>query len=113
MHSDGNISSIYEDLVEIGVDAMNSQLACMDLADLACGAKGRITFWGEIDRQTVLTSKDPEKARQAVRDIAEALYDPAGGIISQLAFDLAVVPEAVQAAFEQWEHESNTSNENQ
>lgn len=103
MHSDGNIVSIYEDLIEIGVDAVNSQLACMDLEALAATAKGRITFWGEIDRQKVLTSNDPEIARRAVRDIASHLYDPAGGVIAQLAFDLAVVPDAVEAAFEQWQ----------
>jgi len=106
MHSDGNIQSIYEDLIDIGVDAINSQLACMDLDDLAERAKGRITFWGEIDRQKVLTSDDLDIARQAVRDIASRLYDPAGGVIAQLSFDLAVVPDTVAAAFEQWEQSS-------
>jgi hypothetical protein len=105
MHSDGNISSIYEDLAEIGVDAVNSQLACMDLAELSASVKGRITFWGEIDRQYVLTSTDPELGRQAVRKIAKHLYDPKGGIIMQLAFDLGVVPETAEAIFEQWEVE--------
>ena len=33
-HSDGNISAIYPDLIEIGVDALNSQLFCMDLEEL-------------------------------------------------------------------------------
>ena len=39
MHSDGHISEIYPDLVEVGVDALNSQLFCMDLADLAAKAR--------------------------------------------------------------------------
>ena len=111
MHSDGNISSIYEDLVEIGVDAVNSQLACMDLADLAARVKGRITFWGEIDRQNVLTSSDPEVGRSAVRKIARHLYDPAGGVIAQLSFDLGVVPETVEAVFDQWDIESKKNTE--
>lgn len=51
MHSDGNITAIYEDLVEMGVDALNSQLFCMDIEELGRRFKGRITFWGEIDRQ--------------------------------------------------------------
>lgn len=34
MHSDGYILNILDDLVEIGVDAVNSQLQCMKLADL-------------------------------------------------------------------------------
>jgi hypothetical protein len=103
MHSDGNISSIYEDLVEIGVDAMNSQLATMDLADLEARVKGRITFWGEIDRQNVLTSSNPETGRGAVREITSHLYDPKGGVIAQLAYDLGVVPKTVEAAFEEWD----------
>ncbi len=39
MHSDGHISETYPDLVEVGVDALNSQLFCMDLADLAAKAR--------------------------------------------------------------------------
>ncbi|MEI6788965.1 MAG: uroporphyrinogen decarboxylase family protein [bacterium] len=39
MHSDGFISEIYEDLVEIGVDAQNSQLFVMDMEDLATRVK--------------------------------------------------------------------------
>ena len=39
MHSDGRISEIHPDLVEVGVDALNSQLFCMDLADLAAKAR--------------------------------------------------------------------------
>ena len=31
MHSDGNILSIYPDLIEAGVDAINSQLFVMDM----------------------------------------------------------------------------------
>lgn len=51
MHSDGHIFDIYEDLIEVGVDAINSQLFCMDIEEIGRRFKGRITFWGEIDRQ--------------------------------------------------------------
>jgi hypothetical protein len=103
MHSDGNISEIYEDLVEVGVDAINSQLFCMDMADLAKRIKGRITFWGEIDRQHVLTSCDPQVGRNAVQKVAEHLYDPAGGIIAQFEFGPGVNPDTAIAIFEQWQ----------
>ena len=36
-HSDGYIADIYPDLIEVGVDAINSQLFCMDIEGL--GAK--------------------------------------------------------------------------
>ena len=103
MHSDGHISSIYKDLIEIGVDALNSQLFCMDMNDLAKRAKGRITFWGEIDRQHVLPSSDPQKGRDAVRKVARHLYDPAGGIIAQFEFGAGANPSTAMAIFEEWE----------
>ncbi len=103
MHSDGDIAEIYEDLVEIGVDAINSQLFCMDLADLARRVKGKITFWGEIDRQHILPSPDPEEGRRAVREVARHLYDPSGGIIAQLEFGAGANPATVMAVYEEWE----------
>jgi hypothetical protein len=103
MHSDGYIQDIYEDLIEVGVDAINSQLFCMDLNFLEKKAKGRITFWGEIDRQYILPSKDPQDGRDAVRKVAAHLYDPRGGIIAQLEFGAGANPETVRAVFEEWE----------
>ncbi len=103
MHSDGHITEIYEDLIDVGVDALNSQLFCMDIEDLARRAKGRITFWGEIDRQHVLTCDDPEVGRRAVRRVAEHLYDPQGGIIAQFEFGAAAQPATALAIFEEWE----------
>lgn len=103
MHSDGCISAIYRDLVEVGVDAINSQLGTMDLADLERRVKGRITFWGEIDRQHVLPGPDPSEARGAVREIASHLYDPAGGIIAQFEFGAGINPANAFAIHEEWE----------
>lgn len=103
MHSDGFIEDIYPDLIEIGVDAVNSQLFVMDLDRLAAMAKGKITFWGEIDRQHVLPAADPEVGRAAVRQVAEKLYDPAGGIIAQYEFGLGANPATAIAIFEEWQ----------
>jgi hypothetical protein len=103
MHSDGNIQAIYPDLIEIGVSAVNSQLFCMDMAELARTAKGKITFWGEIDRQHVLVSADPQAGRRAVREVAAQLYDPRGGIIAQFEFGLGANPATALAVYEEWE----------
>lgn len=103
MHSDGHILAIYDDLIAIGVDAINSQLFCMDLAEVAQRAKGKITFWGEIDRQHVLPASDPAVGRAAVADVACHLYDPAGGIIAQLEFGAGANPDTVVAVYEAWE----------
>ena len=103
MHSDGYIQQIYPDLIELGVDAVNSQLGCMDLNWLEANAKGRITFWGEVDRQHVLPDPDVQRTRDEVRRIARHLYKPEGGIIAQLEFGPGSNPAAVLAAFEEWD----------
>jgi uroporphyrinogen decarboxylase len=103
MHSDGNIASIYEDLIEVGVDALNSQLFCMDMGDLERRAKGRITFWGEIDRQHVLPSPDSEVGRQAVRQVARHLCDPRGGLIAQFELSPGSDPVTAIAICEEWD----------
>lgn len=102
MHSDGCISAIYPDLVELEIDAINSQLACMNLDELAGCAKGKVTFRGEIDRQQVLTADDPEVGRREVRRIAEKLYTPAGGIICNFELGLGANPATCRAVCEEW-----------
>ena len=102
MHSDGHILEIYEDLIEIGVDAINSQLFCMDFDELEKKAKGKITFWGEIDRQHILPSNNPEDGRDAVQKVAKHLFDPSGGIIAQFEFGAGANPETALAVFDEW-----------
>ncbi len=103
MHSDGYITDIYPDLIEIGVDVLNSQLFCMDLEELARIAKGKITFWGEIDRQHILRSPNPRDGRNAVREVAKHLYDPSGGIIAQCELGAGTNPDTAYAVFDEWE----------
>ena len=101
MHSDGWIQSIYEDLIEVGVDAVNSQLFVMDMDKIARIAKGEITFWGEIDRQQVLTSTD-ENFRDAVRKVAEHFYDPSGGVIIQFEMGAGFHGPNALTIFDEW-----------
>ena len=103
MHSDGFIAEIFDDLIEIGVDALNSQLFCMDIADLATRGKGKITFWGEIDRQHVLPSLNPDHGRKAVRQVARHLFDPAGGIFVQFEASPGCNPQTMIAVLEEWD----------
>ena len=103
MHSDGHILEIYEDLVEIGVDAINSQLFCMDIEEIGRRFKGRVCFWGEIDRQHVLPSPDVSDVTRAVARVVDALYDPSGGVIAQCEYGLATRPENVRELYAAWE----------
>ncbi len=101
-HSDGCIEAIYPDLIEIGVDALNSQLFCMDIERLAALHRGRITFWGEIDRQRVLPFGAPEDVRAAVRRVRAALDRGRGGVIAQCEWGLDTPAENVAAVFDEW-----------
>jgi hypothetical protein len=110
MHCCGQILEIYEDLIEIGVDAINSQLFVMDMAELSKRAKGKITFWGDIDRQHVLPSSDPLVGRNAVKKVVENFYDPAGGIIAQLWIDPGANLDTAIAILEEWDkHKSGVT----
>ena len=101
MHTDGNVLDIMGDLVEIGVDALNSQVFCMGVENLA-PYKGRMTFWGEIDRQQLLPHGTVEEVRRAVESFHETL-SANGGVIAQCEFGLLAKPENVREVYRVWE----------
>ena len=100
MHSDGFILDIIPDLIEIGVDALNSQIFCMGLDRLTPFA-GQITFWGEIDRQHLLPAGTPAEIDQAVRDVYRHLWRN-GGCIAQCEFGPGGQPANVRQVFQTW-----------
>lgn len=101
MHSDGHIAAIFPDLVEVGIDAVNSQLFCMGVETLAPFA-GKITFWGEIDRQHLLPNGTPAEIDAAVRRVHRQLWRD-GGCIAQCEFGPAARPENVRQVFASWD----------
>lgn len=101
MHTDGYVVDILPDLVEIGVDAVNAQLFCMDIEDLGRRFAGRLTFWGEIDRQWLLPYARPEEVAAAVDRVRTALWRD-GGAVAQCEFGIGARPENVAAVFEEW-----------
>ncbi len=103
MHSDGNIEQIYPDLIEVGVDAINSQLFCMDIEQLGARYRGKITFWGEIDRQHLLYCGTRQQIFEAVERVKRALWLPEGGVIAQCEFGLKDPVENIEAVFEAWD----------
>ena len=107
-HSDGFIEPIFPDLIEIGVDAVNSQLFCMNIEDLGRKYKGRITFWGEIDRQRILPFGTKQQVSDAIRRVKNALWNPEGGVIAQCEFGLQDPPDNIKTVFETWEEITRT-----
>jgi uroporphyrinogen decarboxylase len=103
-HSDGNIETIYPDLIEIGVDAVNSQLFCMDIEKIGELYAGKITFWGEIDRQVVLPFGTVEDVRNAVKRVAVSLLKgKRTGVIAQCSWGMLDSHENIEAVFEEWD----------
>ncbi|MFO7635950.1 MAG: uroporphyrinogen decarboxylase family protein [Clostridia bacterium] len=100
MHSDGNILKIYPHLIEIGVDALNSQVFCMGLDQLE-KYKGQITFWGEIDRQHILPEGTPAQVEEAVRAFKNTLWHN-GGCFAQCEFGPGARVENVFKVFDTW-----------
>ena len=101
MHSDGHIAAIYPDLIEIGVNALNSQLFIMDIEELGKSYGGKITFWGEIDRQHLLVEATIPEIHDAVNRVYNNCYHN-GGIIAQCEFSPGSKPENVFAVFDAW-----------
>ena len=101
MHSDGHILAIMPDLIEIGIDALNSQLFCMGVEKLAPFA-GKITFWGEIDRQYLLAFATPDEVEEAVATVYARLWRN-GGCIAQCEFGAGARPENVRRVFTAWD----------
>lgn len=100
MHSDGYIVDIYPDLIELGLNAINSQVFCMTPETLSQFA-GQITFWGEMDRQWILPKGTEEEVENAVARVYENLFIN-GGVIGQCEFGPGAKPENVRAMYTAW-----------
>ena len=111
MHSDGFIFDIYEDLIQVGVNAINSQLFCMDIEEIGRRFRGRITFWGEIDRQHILPRGTPAEVRAAVKRVVDHLYQPAGGVIAQCELGSGGELENGDVAYRAWDELTSRAQE--
>ncbi|UCG28661.1 MAG: hypothetical protein JSV24_04690 [Bacteroidales bacterium] len=81
-HSDGNISPIIPDLVEIGLDVLNPvQPGCMDPLRLKKEFGDKLCFWGSIDEQYTLPFGSPEDVMNEVFERIETLGKNGGLII--------------------------------
>lgn len=100
MHSDGHTLRIIPKLIDMGLDAMNAQLFCMGVDNLR-PFRGKITFWGEIDRQHLLPYATREQIDDAVQSVFDTLWQD-GGCIAQCEFGPGGNPENVLRVYEKW-----------
>lgn len=102
IHSDDYILPIIGNLIKIGLDAINSQLFCMNIDEIGKKFKGKITFWGEIDRQHLLPYGSIIDIELAIKRVYTNLYNN-GGIIAQCEFGPGAKPENVLQVFKTWD----------
>lgn len=101
MHSDGHILAIIPHLIELGLDAVNSQLFCMGVENLK-QFSGQITFWGEMDRQHLLPDGTLDEIEAAVKKVKNNLWAD-GGCIAQCEFGPGANPDNVYQVFKTWD----------
>lgn len=99
-HSCGYLLPILPDLVELGVDVLESQqLNCMGIAAVADVVAGKMAITAPVDIQTVLPTGDRAKIDGFIDQMFRRLATPAGGLIAQTysACDSLAIPPAVVA----------------
>ncbi|MBM3706089.1 MAG: hypothetical protein FJW66_06150 [Actinobacteria bacterium] len=102
LHSCGYILELYDEFIELGVDAINSQVWCMGIDNVAKKCAGRITLWGEIDRQRILAFGTPEDIYNAAASMKEKFYVNGGGLIGQSLAGKDVSLENIEAILKSW-----------
>ncbi|MDO8587332.1 MAG: uroporphyrinogen decarboxylase family protein [Armatimonadota bacterium] len=81
-HCCGHVVPLIRDLIEIGVDVLQSvQAETMDLAYLKREYGRDIAFWGGVGAQSVLARSNPEQVIEGVRRTLETMA-PSGGYIA-------------------------------
>jgi uroporphyrinogen decarboxylase len=82
-HSDGNIWSILDDLVEIGFDGIHPiQPQCMDIGEVKRHLGDRACIIGNIDCQELLPEGAPDEVEKSVKETIETAATGGGYIIS-------------------------------
>jgi len=81
-HSDGFINDIIGDLIEIGVDVINFQVAVVGCDWTAGNVRGRVAVRTDIDRQNVLPFGTPGQVREEVARVFASCGTENGGIIA-------------------------------
>lgn len=88
MHSDGKINEIMEDLVEIGVDAINlNSPDLLGIEEVGKRWRGKINFFSSIDTQKTLISGTEKEIREEFERVADSWASKRGGLIIYLDDD--------------------------
>lgn len=101
-HTCGHVLELYPEFINLGIDAINSQIHCMGLENIAEKFSGRITFWGEMDRQNLLPFGAPDEIYRAAALMKEKLFVNGGGLIGHSVAGVDVPLENIEAILTCW-----------
>jgi uroporphyrinogen decarboxylase len=101
-HSCGFVTQVIDDLIEMGVDALNCQVWLMGLESLGDRFRGRITFWGDLSWQSTVPHGTPDDIRAEAARMKRYLAAPSGGIIGVAPMDGQTPFENIEAALTAW-----------
>jgi len=86
LHTCGNVTSIMEDLIEIGLDVIHPvQPFAMDAKATTQNFGGRITFMPGIDVQHLLPHCTSEEVKSGTRELINTFWEDGGGMIVSLS----------------------------
>ena len=81
MHSDGDIRTLANDIIEAGCQALNLQDLVNGIDWIAENVKGRVCIDLDVDRQNVTVFGSPKDVDDLIREEVEKLNTPAGGLM--------------------------------
>jgi uroporphyrinogen decarboxylase len=82
-HSDGNITDLVPDLIEVGLDILNPvQPECVDPAQLKRTFGGKLAFWGGLGVQSIIPFGSAAEVREHVRSMIEVLGRGGGYVVA-------------------------------
>ena len=84
LHSCGEITSILNDMIDIGLNVINmDQQENMGIERLAKEFGGRICFWNPTDIQTILLNGTPKEIEEYTNNMMKTLGNYKGGFIGK------------------------------
>ena len=82
MHSDGKINEIMDDLIEIGLDAINlTSPQLLGIEEVGKRYKGKINFFSAIDTQKTMIFGSEKEIREEFERVANNWASEKGGLI--------------------------------
>jgi len=102
MHTDGDVSEIIEDLIEVGIDILNPiQPECMDPVEIKRKYGDKLVLHGAVSLQKTLPFGSPEDVKEEVRHLIENCNVNGGFVLgpSNVLFK-EIPPENIVAMYE-------------